>query len=57
MSNSSTQYIFASRYGLYKDAAGRGGEEPIEIKKDIRVCAVKMCHDSDDEEEGFYTTS
>ena len=35
----------------------REGEEKsrIKIKKDIRVCAVRMCHDYD--EEGFYTTS
>jgi hypothetical protein len=55
MSNSSTQYIFANRYGLYKDAAGRG-RAVSKLKKGIRVCAVKMCHDSDDEE-GFDTTS
>jgi hypothetical protein len=57
MSNSSAQYIFANSYGLYKDAAGRGEKSRIEIKKGIRVCAVRMCHDSDDDEEGFYTTS
>jgi hypothetical protein len=36
MSNSSAQYIFASRYGLYKDAAGKEEESRIEIKK--KVC-------------------
>ena len=35
-----------------------GGEKSrIEIKKGMQVCAVKMCHDFDDDEEGFYTTS
>jgi hypothetical protein len=56
MSNSNTQYIFANRYGLYKDAAGRRRKAVSKLKKDIRVCAVKMCHDSDDEE-GFHMTS
>jgi hypothetical protein len=55
MFNGSTRYIFANRYGLYKDAAGRG-RAVSKLKEGIRVCAVKMCHDSDDEE-GFHMTS
>jgi hypothetical protein len=35
----------------------RGREGALsKLKKGIRVCAVRMCHDSDDEE-GFHTTS